>query len=339
MVAGDTVYVRAGTYREQVRITKAGAPGKYITYAAYPGDENKVVVDGAGFNYKWDSSFWGISGPVIIQASYIYLTGFRVINSNGVGIKAVNGLTNITLYKNWVTNTASMCISFRGNLHSSHEIKNIIIDDNDVSRCIDISYGSSNIYGEFIELNGVDTFEIKNNKVHDWVGDPNRGGEGIDTTNSINGAIHHNEVYNVKLGIYIDAYYGQNENIDVYNNLVYDTAHSGIAVAAEEGGSRGGYIKNIRIYNNIVYNPGTHAFGLSTCCSDPSPITGITIHSNTFRGGVWIGHAKGINDIILRNNIANDIGVASGIPGGAVILQNNFKTNSQGSARFVNEAG
>jgi len=338
MVAGDTVYVKAGTYNEQVRITKTGTPGKYITYATYPGDENKVIIDGTGFDYSWDSTIGGASGPVLIEANYINFTGFRVINSNGVGIKAINGLTNIILYKNWVANTASMCISFRGNLNGNRDIKDIMIDGNDVSYCNSISYGFTNTYGEFIELNRVDTFTIKNNIVHDWIGDPTRGGEGIDTTNSINGAIHHNEIFNVKLGIYVDAYQGQDSNIDVYGNLVHDTTANGIEVAAEEGGSLGGYIKNIRIYNNVVYNPGGNAFGISACCGSPSPITDITIHSNTFRGGVWIGHANGINNIILRNNIADDISVDSGIPASVVIQQNNIMTGSSYPG-FINEAG
>jgi len=45
MTAGDTAYIRAGTYREQVTPRHSGSAGAYITYAAYPGDA--VTMDGA----------------------------------------------------------------------------------------------------------------------------------------------------------------------------------------------------------------------------------------------------------------------------------------------------
>ena len=37
LIAGDTVYIKAGTYREQVSPKNSGTVGKYIVYKAYPG--------------------------------------------------------------------------------------------------------------------------------------------------------------------------------------------------------------------------------------------------------------------------------------------------------------
>jgi hypothetical protein len=45
LAPGDGVLIRAGTYREEVRPASGGAPGRRITYAAFPGD--RVVVSGA----------------------------------------------------------------------------------------------------------------------------------------------------------------------------------------------------------------------------------------------------------------------------------------------------
>lgn len=46
MQPGDTLFVRAGRYEENVSVTaeKSGAPGKWLTICAAPGDERKVVV-------------------------------------------------------------------------------------------------------------------------------------------------------------------------------------------------------------------------------------------------------------------------------------------------------
>lgn len=45
MVAGDTVYVKAGTYFERVVPRRSGSAGNFITYAAYPGQV--VTIDGS----------------------------------------------------------------------------------------------------------------------------------------------------------------------------------------------------------------------------------------------------------------------------------------------------
>lgn len=45
LVAGDTVYIRAGTYPERVIPQRSGAAGRPITYAACPGDG--VTIDGS----------------------------------------------------------------------------------------------------------------------------------------------------------------------------------------------------------------------------------------------------------------------------------------------------
>ena len=40
LVAGDTVYIKAGTYQERVIVRNSGNAGNYITYAAYPGEQS-----------------------------------------------------------------------------------------------------------------------------------------------------------------------------------------------------------------------------------------------------------------------------------------------------------
>ncbi len=63
LVAGDTVYIREGTYAEVVIPSNSGLPGQYIVYAAYPGET--VTMDGTGVSLPSGASglinVWGKS--------------------------------------------------------------------------------------------------------------------------------------------------------------------------------------------------------------------------------------------------------------------------------------
>jgi parallel beta-helix repeat protein len=50
---GDTVYVKAGVYRELVVLSKSGTAAKPITLAAYPGQEGKVIINAAQPVTNW----------------------------------------------------------------------------------------------------------------------------------------------------------------------------------------------------------------------------------------------------------------------------------------------
>ncbi|HVM47137.1 MAG TPA: LamG-like jellyroll fold domain-containing protein [Candidatus Acidoferrum sp.] len=56
MGAGDTAFIRGGTYRETVYIYKSGSSGKPIAFQAYPGEV--PVISGADIftNWTWDTS-------------------------------------------------------------------------------------------------------------------------------------------------------------------------------------------------------------------------------------------------------------------------------------------
>jgi parallel beta-helix repeat protein len=63
VVAGDTVYLRGGTYREQVEVKRSGAAGKPIIIAAYPGEI--PVIKGSDVVKGWvrhSGSIWKKTG-------------------------------------------------------------------------------------------------------------------------------------------------------------------------------------------------------------------------------------------------------------------------------------
>jgi hypothetical protein len=73
LVAGDTVYVKAGAYYETVTPANSGTASNWIYYKTYPGDS--VAIDGSGFNTGRRGLFF------IGSKSYLEINGFEIRNS------------------------------------------------------------------------------------------------------------------------------------------------------------------------------------------------------------------------------------------------------------------
>lgn len=295
LVAGDTVYIRAGTYREQVIPQHSGSAGNYITYAAYPGEI--VTIDGNSITLPdYETGLF-----VVEDKSYIRVSGLRVLNArpynNNNGIYVDNS-HYITIENNYTYNTTSSGI---GVWNSS----NITIDGNEVElACND---GEQ----ESITVATTDVFEVKNNHVHDS-GPGTNGGEGIDAKDgSSNGKIYGNHVHHIngdRTGIYIDAWENHTFNIEVYRNILHDDA-AGVTLASEAGG----LLENIKVYNNIVYNNRTNGLEIGNW-GEPGvpvhPIDNVTFINNTvynngsgeWGGGIQLENPTATN-VVIRNNI------------------------------------
>jgi hypothetical protein len=84
LTAGDTLFIRAGTYTEVVSVGKSGTSSGRITISGYPGET--VIVDGQhsipgspGVR-SWDPLF-------NIKGSYVTARDLQIINSNGTGLE------------------------------------------------------------------------------------------------------------------------------------------------------------------------------------------------------------------------------------------------------------
>jgi len=291
LTAGDTVYVKAGTYKERVVLQNSGSYGNYITYSAYPGDT--VIIDGTGIAVaRWGGLF------DVSDRSYLKISGFRITNSASAGIFADNS-SHIIINKNYTYNTFSSGI---GIWYSD----NIIIDGNEVElACND---GAQ----ECITVAITDTFEIKNNHVHHG-GPGTLGGEGIDAKDgSSNGKVYKNHVHDIpnRQGIYVDAWDKHTYNIDVFRNIVRDCADDGFSVASEAGG----LLENVIIYNNIAYNNGSVGITIAGW-GKPAvehPMKDIKVINNTFYnngrddwgGGIVVQNPNAEN-VVIRNNICS----------------------------------
>ncbi len=288
LIAGETVYIRSGTYYERVIPQHSGsAVDLLITYAAYPGES--VTIDGTGLTVPTDEGLFYIAGQ-----NYLKVSGLRIINSAYAGILVENA-GHITLEQNHTDNTTSSGIGVWG----SHDI---LIDGNEVERAC------SNGMQESLTVAGTDTFEVRHNRVHNVAGYDK---EGICIKDgSSNGQVDRNEIYQTTaVGLYVDAWDKHTFNIDVYQNVIHDVSAMGIALASEQGG----LLEHIRVWNNLVYHNQLVGVWLSGCCAGAAshPIRDVQIINNTlvengwepWGGGIAFDVNPAIQQVVVRNNL------------------------------------
>jgi hypothetical protein len=297
LIAGDTVYIRAGTYEEQIIAQNSGSAGNYITYAAYPGET--VTIDGNGITLPdYETGLF-----VVEDTNYIKVSGLRMINAgpndNNAGIY-VDNANYVIIENNYVYNTVSSGIGvWDGN--------NVIIDGNQVR------LGCNDGEQEIITVSGTDTFEVKNNHVHEG-GPGTNGGEGITIKGgATNGKIYENHVHDITRGertcIYIDAWgITATSNLEVYQNTLHNCG-AGITLASEDGG----LVRDVEIYNNIVYDNQSNGLEIGYWGEGGitvRPVESITFTNNTVYDNGSAGWGGGfytdnpyVKDIVVRNNI------------------------------------
>jgi len=299
LVAGDTVFIREGTYFEYVHPANSGNTSSgSIVYMAYPGEV--PVIDGSGVTIpgNWNGLL-SIAGK-----SYIVVDGLHIENAgtmnNHSGIR-VDTSSDIVIRNCRTYDTMSSGIGV-------WESDEIVIDGNEV---ILASNGGTQ---ECLTVATTNNFTICNNIVRDGGTDP-AGGEGIDAKRGSNyGEIYGNVVYNVEaVGIYVDAMAYDTGNIDVYCNEVYNTNASAFAISAEEGG----LLHDVYFYNNIGYDCYFTGLTISDWGgSSTHPMNNITVINNTFYGnGTGNGFGPGIqlhnfdaDNVTIRNNITSQNG-------------------------------
>jgi hypothetical protein len=291
IVAGDTVYIRAGIYPEQVIPQNSGSGGQYITYAAYPGET--ATIDGSGITLPDDlAGLFHVFGK-----EYIRISGLRILNAgpndNNAGILVLDS-SHITVENNSTYHTNSSGIGVWGSNH-------VIVDGNRIEEA------GGGGWQECISIAGTDTFEVYNNEVL------NCHKEGICVKDgSSSGQIYRNHVHHTqRVGIYVDAWDKHTYDIAVYSNVVHDIQdNDGFAIGSEQGG----LLENVRVYNNIAYHNRYVGLTLHNCCPGPPahPVHGVTVVNNTFYDNGWTVWGGGISvdnpdlqDVVIRNNIVS----------------------------------
>ncbi|WP_138753880.1 right-handed parallel beta-helix repeat-containing protein [Paenibacillus sinopodophylli] len=316
VLAGDTVYVRGGIYKEFVTITAKGSKeGGFITFQAHPGE--KPIIDASGM-----TPASGKNALIhIVNASYIIIDGFELRNltttSSSItpaGIRAREGSQNIYILNNNVHDIANKSSS--GNAHGIHfygsssvEMSNIKISGNEVHHLI-------TGYSESVTLSGnINGFSVDNNTIHD---NNNIGIDiagfygacsGLCTDQARNGTVSDNVVY----------------NIDSSTNPAYKGVHAAGGIYVDGG-------TGVVIERNLVFN---NDFGIELASENQGKLTNKIIVRNNYvhhnyGAGIIMGGSSssngGASDNIISNNtlIENDT-LNQGY--GEITLQWNNKNN------------
>jgi hypothetical protein len=313
LVAGDTVYIRKGTYRERVVPKNSGTDaGHPIRYAAYPGET--ATIDGTGLKVPDDEGLFQVEGK-----KYLVVSGLHIDNAGYAGIYVHNS-RQITVEKNRTLKTVSSGI---GVWNSS----DIAVDGNEVAKAC------SGGMQESISISDVQRFEVRNNHVHHV---DNSEKEGICVKDgSSAGKVYGNLVHDITdVGIYADAEKVHTHDIEIFGNVVHHvTCSNGIQLSTEAGG----LLEKIKVYNNIVYRNKYYGIAIADAGlkSVRHPIRNVEIVNNTawgngipWGGGIscYDGDAR---DIIIRNNIccrnsAFQIAIAASVPNETVRVDHNL---------------
>jgi len=284
-VAGDTVYIRAGTYLERLIPANSGRIDAPITFTAYPGEV--VTIDGSSL----EMSHWG--GLVHLERrEHICVTGLQIARSKGAGIFAAH-CREIRIEGHHTLDTIMPGIM-------AWDCVEVEIVGNEVERgCMgdDERLGTQ----ECISVAGTERFTVAGNHVHHGFK------EGIDAKDgSRHGRIFGNHVHHQKaVGIYIDGWDKHEHDIAVFHNVCHDNKW-GIVVASE----RGGLVERILVYDNLAYRNGMAGFAVAGWGSPETahPLRDIKVHRNQTwdnRVGVALIGAEGalLQNIEVCNNV------------------------------------
>lgn len=351
--AGDNVYVRKGTYNEQLTIKTSGTQKAPICLCNY--NNEAVIVDGSKKSAK--NSYGNIALLSIINKNYIHVSGIEFKNLSTTSTSVIHGITvlgygeGISIKNCKVSKIETKAKSSDANGHGisvygfdpNKPISNIILDGNEVCNC---KLGSS----ESMVLNGnVTNFTVTNNIIHDNdnIGIDFIGHEGIckstEKDSARDGICSDNYVYNICSknnpvyngsssadGIYVDG----GKNIIIERNIVKN-CDIGIAASSENHGYDA---NNIIIRNNLVTDCLSYAgITFGGCSSENGVAKNIKIFNNTIyhcKTGIVIQNANSSSNEVKNNIIYNC--VLSPMYGNINknIVSNNFTANPS----FVDES-
>jgi len=326
-IPNSVVYIKGGTYNENIVVNVSGTAGNPIIFRNYQNDV--VYIDGTGTT---GSTMLSVTNKSYLSFQNLTIQNRTVNDAQGILVETTGSdsstelsFRNITI-KNikWTSspltvpasnNNAQPFIAYGGDGGITHiEIDSCKIFDNILG------------YSEALTLDGnVDGFIISNCQVHDNtnIGIDIAGNYQVSsdaaTDHARNGIVTSNKCYkNVSLvatsaGIYVDG----GKNVVIERNKCYENG-SGIEIGCEENGTT----DSIIVKNNLVFN---------------NTSTGLYIGGYTTATTGQVLNCMIRNNTLFRNNSSNDgngelvISKASN----CVFKNNIFYTNAQNIFMYV----
>ncbi len=210
--AGGTLYIRGGTYHEQVYVSKSGTASGPITIESYPGEE--AVIDGQ-FTLPSGGTYRNYGNLFRIEGSYIVLKNVKITQSAGMGLVitgSYNVIEGVKAHKNNENGILVTGSGTRNTVQNSEVWYNAMSNENykcTTATCFNWPSGLS-----AARAPSYTTF--RNNKVwENW-------GEGMSSYESDYTVMEGNQVFNNKDNVYLS-----DTRYSVLNgNLIYSTVRN-----------------------------------------------------------------------------------------------------------------
>lgn len=333
-VAGDTVYIKAGTYTEMVNFPNSGTSGHYITFQNYQTDN--VIVDGNG-----NAGYLGVLS--IQNKSYIKIIGLKVTHAVwGVWLHGSSAdvsyieLTNMNVY-----NTTDDPVELAADGHSVHHvtISGCTIYDGVLGISPTVGSGSArphdititgctfhDLYGgvgseraDYLTVYsniaysctmGYDIGSGVYNVIHDNVA--YTGENGIDISSNSHSLIYNNTVHDLTGECFYNYYFSvhgePHTDNHFYNNICYNAAF-GVFESNQKSDGSAGISTNHIYYNNLFYNI-SGGYGHGTGAFLFQGTSGLQFYNNTvylnagYNGLMFYGNGgQESSGHIVANNI------------------------------------
>jgi hypothetical protein len=273
--AGDTLYIRGGTWTEQMDFqgpNKSGTSGNYITIAGYP---NEIVI-------------------------------LRVADSdNSYGPIKARGNRGWFIFENLVLDGIS------GGLASGWSLRDGNHDF--ILRNLEIK-NFKNISAVYVSASNITIQNCRLHDQISTNGQPGTRHYGVYFHDGSNGIIEENDIYNnAGGGIQVYGQSGSINNVTIRNNKIHDNNTwpdvpvGGIVVSLSTLATS---LTNVYIYNNLIYNNGsavsTFATGAAPGLRVDSGATGTKIWNNTIYRNKGYGvkiDSSSTRGTALQNNI------------------------------------
>ena len=298
-----------------MRPRHSGRSDAWITFIGYPGE--KPILDAQSVAHSSLVQGGLDNGAFQIEAvSYIRIANLTVINSHDAGF-TIRDSSNIELINNSTKGTFSSGIAVWDTNHEGKATRHIKILGNTITQATtwDLAPAGMSTRGEppqeALSIGGAVDFEVAYNHVYD------SGKEGIDIKDtSKRGKVHHNLIDGtLRQGIYVDAWFGEIRDVDIFSNVVHRCRGAGLALSVENGTA----VENIKIHNNLIFDNAGSGLYFSRWGVDhsrrnirdfkqcllsqwlwPTKVRGRSYYWLT--GGLYL-YSINVRDILISNNI------------------------------------